>query len=290
MRFDPAGAGRWMRVVMSTSAFEHSRGNYHFYAARAVAEDYTFVGTLRQFQPIAVAALAGGPTTVRYDEFRLITLPPTAHVCPHFVGRDVPAGGGDVRVPVEIVNPTAAARTYRVFISSVIGLDRQALEVAMHDADAVSAVDNLQGAVNSDGGPGAVELFAADAGGNPTGPSIVQAGGAGIAVAAGGTFRGVLVHHVRGPMLGPAQSVTNAGRTYMVRRDTLTTSMVVWDPAAPRLSDPAVVFTGSNTDTGHPSPAGFPSPLPLPPAGWGSRDVRADQVGGYFVSVMRLRP
>src|SRR5262245_50589698 len=34
MRFDAAGAGRWLHVVMSASAFDHSRGNYHFYAAR----------------------------------------------------------------------------------------------------------------------------------------------------------------------------------------------------------------------------------------------------------------
>ena len=289
LRFDSAAAERYVRVVMSTSAFDHSRGNYHFYAARAVVDDLTFFGSLRQFQPVFLASRASGPTSLRFDELRLVTLPPTATMCPAFHGADVPASGGDVLVPITLSNPTDTARTYRVFISSVIGLDRQTLEAATHDADDVSAVDNLQGAVGSDGGLGAVEIFADDGAGKPTGPSLIAAGGEGIAVAAHDAFRAVLVHHVTQAMLGPMQTVMNAGHDYQVRRDTLTTSVIVWDPNAPAEGDAAVVFPGSNADQSHPAPPGFP-PYADPPAGWRSSDVPPDQVGGYFVSLLRLTP
>ena len=287
MRFDPAAADQWIRVVMSASAFDHSRGNYHFYAAQAVAEDKTFFGTLRQFQPVFLADRTGTPT-VDFDEFSLVTLPPTASVCPASYAASVPAGGGDVVVPVAITNPTATARTYRAFVSSVIGLDRQTIEVATHDADDVSAVDNLQAAVSSDGGLGAARLFTDDGTGKPTGPDLLAAG-AGIAIGAGASFHAVVVHHVTAAMLGPMQTVMNAGHSYNLRRDTLTTSMVVWDPLAARVGDAAVVFTGSNADASHPAPPGFP-PFADPPRGWHSTDVPPDQVGGSFVSVLRLRP
>ncbi len=290
MRFDPSAAAQWIRVVMSASAFDHSRGNYHFYAAQAVVEDLTFFGALRQFQPVFLADTTAMPApTFDLDELGLVTLPPTAAVCPRSYVASVPAAGGDVVEPVVITNPTATARTYHAFLSSVIGLDRQTLEVATHDADDVSAVDNLQAAVASDGGLGAARLFADDGAGKPTGPDLIAAGGAGIAIPAGGSFRAVVVHHVMAAMLGPTQDVVNAGHSYTVRRDTLTTSLVVWDPSAARVGDPAVVFTGSNADSSHPAPRGFPAYVD-PPMGWHSVDVPPDQVGGYFVSVLRLTP
>ncbi|HVU49899.1 MAG TPA: hypothetical protein VHL80_04385, partial [Polyangia bacterium] len=288
MRFDPDAADRWIRVVMSASAFDHSRGNYHFYAAQAVAEDKTFFGTLRQFQPVFLAPRTGAPT-VDLDELSLVTLPPTAAVCPPSYAASVPASGGDVVVPVVITNPTSQARSYHAFVSSVIGLDRQTIEVATHDADDVSAVDNLQAAVGSDGGLGAARLFADDGAGKPAGPDLLAAGGAGITIGAGASFHAVLVHHVTAAMLGPPQTVMNAGHSYDLRRDTLTTSLVVWDPLAARVGDVDAVFTGSNADTSHPAPPGFP-PFADPPAGWHSADVPPDQVGGYFVSVLRLTP
>ncbi len=290
MRFDPSAAGKWIRVVMSASAFDHSRGNYHFYAAQAVVEDLTFFGALRQFQPVFLADTTAMPApTFDLDELGLVTLPPTAAVCPRAYVASVPAAGGDVVEPVVITNPTATARTYRAFLSSVIGLDRQTIEIAMHDADDVSAVDNLQAAVGSDGGLGAARLFADDGTGKPTGPDLLAAGGAGIAIAAGASLRAVVVHHVTAAMLGPVQTVMNAGHTYSVRRDTLTTSLVVWDPSAARVGDTSVVFTGSNADSSHPAPPGFPAYVD-PPTGWHSVDVPPDQVGGYFVSVLRLTP
>jgi hypothetical protein len=159
----------------------------------------------------------------------------------------------------------------------------------MHDADDVSAIDNLQAAVDSDGGPGAVELFAVDAAGNPTGPSIIAAGGPGIAIPAGATFHAAVVHHVTPGMLGPTQTVSNAGFRYDLRRDTLATSVIFWDPNSPRSADSAIVFTGSNSDSDHTAPPGFPA-YADPPPGWRSADVPPDQAGGYFVSLLRLTP
>jgi len=149
--------------------------------------------------------------------------------------------------------------------------------------------DNLQAAVGSDGGLGAARLFADDGTGKPTGSDLLAAGGAGLAIAAGGSLRVVVVHHVTAAMLGPMQTVVNAGHSYAVRRDTLTTSLVVWDPSAARVGDASVVFTGSNADSSHPAPPGFPAYVD-PPTGWHSADVPPDQVGGYFVSVLRLTP
>ena len=288
MRFDPAGAGRWLRVVMAPAAFDHSRGNYHFYATRAVVEDLDFIPAMRQFQAVFLGDRTTGPTTVRFDQLQLITLCPTATVAPASVARSVPAAGGDVAVPITLANPADHDRTYRVFISSTIGIARQTLESAMHDVDNVTVVDDLQGAVASDGGLGAAELFAADASGAPAGPSVIAAG-AGISVPAHGTWHGVIVHHVTPAMLGPSMDVASSGQTFTVRRDTLVTSAVFWDPAEPRLSDPAVVFIGSNADASHPAPPGFPA-YQAPPAGWRSTDVPPDQVGATFVSVLTLTP
>src|SRR4029077_13564951 len=111
----------------------------------------------------------------------------TATVCPAYSAQTVSAGNGDVAGPVTILNPTGQARAYRVFASSEIGLDRQTLEIAMHDTDNVVAVDDLQGGVGADGGLGAVDLFAADAAGRPTGASVVTSAAA-IAVPSGGSF------------------------------------------------------------------------------------------------------
>jgi hypothetical protein len=288
LRLATAAAGQWQHVVLATSAFAQSRGNYHFYAARAVVEDQTFFGSLRQFEIVALGSVTATPTTADLDELRLITLPPTASVCPPFAARSASAAAGDVVVPIAIANPTAQARGYRLFVSSEIGLDRATLEGAMHDTDSVAAVDDLQGGVGADGGLGAAELFAADAAGHPTGQSLVAAGQP-LAVAAGATFSAVLVHHVKAAMLGAPTQVTSGGHAYNVRRNTLTTSVIVWDPAAPPAKDASVVFTGSNADSDHAAPPGFPAYV-APPAGWASTDVRIDQAGGTFVSVLTLTP
>jgi hypothetical protein len=159
---------------------------------------------------VTLQTLTTAPTTLDLDELRLVTLPPTASVCPAYVAQTVSASGGDVALPVTILNPTSQPRSYRVFLSSEIGLDRQTLEIAMHDTDDVAAVDDLQGGVGADGGLGAAELFARDAGGNATGASIVSSATS-IPVAAGGAFQGLLVHHVQPAMLGAPQSVAADG-------------------------------------------------------------------------------
>ncbi len=287
MRFDPAGADRWLRIVMSASAFDHSRGNYHFYAARSIVEDLQMVPAMRQFQPVWTVPVGSGPATVRFDNFQLLTLCATASVAPDSSVQIVSASGGDVLVPITLGNTGDAARSYRVFLSSTIGVDRQVLESAMHDTDSVATIDDLQGGVNSDGGPGAAELFADDGTGHPAGQSIVAAAAA-IPVPAHGTWKGVIVHHVTPGMLGAMTNVMSQGMTFAVRRDTLVTSAIFWDPSEPRLSDSAVVFTGSNADLSHPAPPGFPA-YTDPPAGWHSTDVPPDQVGAYFTSVLHLQ-
>jgi hypothetical protein len=288
MRFDPSGADQWMRVVMAASAFDHSRGNYHFYAARSIVEDLQMIPAMRQFQPVWTTSVGSGPATVRFDEFQLLTLCPTATVAPDSSVQTVSASGGDVTVPIEIGNPGDAARSYHVIVSSTIGVDRQVLESAMHDTDSIATIDDLQGGVNSDGGLGAAELFADDGTGHPTGASIVASGTA-IAVPAHGTWKGVVVHHVTPGMLGTQQNIMSQGMTFAVTRDTLVTSAIFWDPSEPRLSDAAVIFTGSNTDSSHPAPPGFPA-YQDPPSGWHSTDVPPDQVGAYFTSVVHLTP
>ena len=288
MRFDPSGAGKWLHVVMASSAFDHSRGNYHFYATRAVVEDLQFLPAMRQFQFVFAGSTASGPTTVRFDELRAISLCPTAAVAPDSAAQSVSASGGDVVTPIALTNPSDRVRMYRAFVSSTIGVDRQTLENAMHQVDNVQVIDDLQGGVGSDGGLGAAELFADDGTGKPLGQSIV-AGGTEIMVPAHATWRGVVVHHVTPGMLGAATNVSSSGTSFTVTRDTLVTSVVFWDPAEPRLDDPAVVFTGSNADSSHPAPPGFPA-YRDPPSGWHSTDIPPDQVGAYFVSVLHLTP
>ncbi|MFI5300091.1 MAG: hypothetical protein ACHREM_18545 [Polyangiales bacterium] len=283
----PAAADTWTHLVFTTSAFKQSRGNYHFYAARAVVEDQTFFGALRQFEIVALETLPSG-SQLSLDELRLITLPPTANVCPPSIAKSVSASAGDVLVPITISNPTSKSRTYHVFLSSEIGVDRQTLEGAMHDQDSVASVDDLQGGVGADGGLGAAELFADDGTGHPKGASLAAAGSP-LTIASGAEFKGVLVHHVTPGMLGAATSVTSGSKSYSVQRNTLTTSVIVWDPTEPHAGDAAIVGATSNADSSHPAPPGFPTYV-APPSGWGSADVPVDQVGGYFVSVVTLTP
>jgi hypothetical protein len=286
IRFDPSAAGQFIRVVMTTSAFQQSRASYHFYAMRATVEELEFFASLRQIQLVWHPASSSGPTELGFDELSLVTLPPTAALCPDFHAATVPAAGGDVLAPFELVNPTSQERSYRAFVSSVIGVDRQTLETALHDTDDNTAPGTLQDAVGSDGGLWAVELFADDGSGKPTGSSLV-ASGQQITLAPGQSFRGVVVHHVTAGMLGQTVTATHGTKSYSVKRDTLTTSIVFWDPDDPGHGSDAVVFGGSNADTSHAAPPGFPAQT-LPPAGWRSSDVPPDQVGAYFVSVLRL--
>jgi hypothetical protein len=174
-RVVPAAADQWQHVVLTTSAFTRSRANFYFYPARAVTLDQTFFGSLRQFDLAqAYADTPTVPTTVDLDELRLVTLPPTANLCPPYVAKTVSATGGDVTVPITLVNPTAKARSYRVFVSSELGLDRQTIEMVAHDINegSAEAFEASQGT----GGLGAAELFASDANGQPTGPSLVASG------------------------------------------------------------------------------------------------------------------
>ncbi|NOY45291.1 MAG: hypothetical protein GXP50_07555 [Deltaproteobacteria bacterium] len=75
-----------------------------------------------------------------------------------------------------------------------------------------------------------------------------------------------------------------------MRRDTLTTSVIAWDPDEP--SSPGMEWirvAPSNADDGrHRPPPGFP-PQERPPEGWRSRDVPPDQAAAYLVTEITLR-
>jgi hypothetical protein len=119
--------------------------------------------------------------------------------------------------------------------------------------------------------------------------SDILTGGRDLTLAAGARFRGVVVHHVRPAMLGAPKSVTLGTYTTTLRRDTLTTSVLFWDPNEPARSDPQAVVVHNDPAIPHSPPPGFP-PTPSLPTGWTAADVPTDQAGASFVSVLTLTP
>jgi hypothetical protein len=288
IRFDASATERWLRVVLTADAFRQRYAYYHYFASQGGSGDLAFVPSIRALS-VTPAAARTGPPGFDIDDLRLVTLPETARVCPSFVGLDVAAADRDVPLPVEIVNPSDHARTYRVFVSSVVGADRASAEAAQHATGDEMAATFLATQIGSDGGIFVAELFAADDHGNPTGPSIVRAAGAGITIAAHARWRGVLVHHVKASMLAAPMAFSYGSYTASVRRDTLETSLIVWDPNEPPASDPGVLFAASNADTLH-SAVFLPMQVTSLPTGWRSDDLRGDQASGHFVSVIHLVP
>ncbi len=280
MRLLPGAEGRWVRVELSPSAFRHQREYYHFYAARAVSGELDFFSSLRQLQ-FRVLANVGNITPLDIDNMAVVRKEATAIFEPDYVAREVPSSEAEVRVPIVLINPTNRARRYRVFISSFLGTSRSELNRAFGEADSVGAPTAVQKAVGGDGGLGVAYL--ADAKGEPAGYRE-------IGVAAGGKWKGFLVHRLRPEMLGPSVTVRYRGRKWAVRRDTLTTSVIAWDPDEP--SAPGMEWirvAPSNADDGqHRPPPGFP-PQERPPEGWRSEDVPPDQVAAYLVTEITLR-
>ncbi len=279
LRVEPGCGGRWLRVVLSPGAFRQQRNYFHWYAARGVTGRYDFFGTLRQVQ-LKYLGPWDGPVSFDIDEIGFERHDPTVVVEPGFAGLEVRASGGPVTVPVTLRNPTNRDRRYRFFISSEIGASREAMYQPMWRHDAVRPGRDVQQAVGGDGGLGAAVLV--DAAGR-------EVGFREIAVPAGGTWKGAIVHRVRPEMLGPWVEVVIGGERYLARRDTLTTSAVFWDPQEPPAGDMACVGSPpSNADDGrHPAPPGFPRQV-RPPPGWRSGDIPLGQVGGYFVSEIVL--
>ncbi len=277
----PEGADRWVPIELSESAFKQQRDYYHFYAARGVTGDLEFFPALRQVQFVLVRG-DDRVHEVDLDEIELVRRPPTASFDREFVPLRARASGGDVTVPVILRNPTDRARRYRVFVSSFLGAPRELLNRVFGESDDIHAITAVQKAVGGDGGVGVAELVS-------EAREAVTAAGSEIQVSAGGEWRGALVHRVRPEMLGRPATVTRQGRSWTARRNTLTTSVLAWDPDESAAEGMKYVrVPPSNADDGrHPAPPGFPG-QERPPAGWRSEDVPIDQVGGYLVTEIVL--
>jgi hypothetical protein len=273
--------GKWVRILLSPSAFQISRYHYHFYAAEGTTDDLKFFPSLRQLQ-FHIGARLAKEEILQLDELKLVYLTPTAVLVEDYFCSTASAKTKKLRVPVSIKNPTSRTRKYRVFISSCIGISRETLQQAFALADDFSITRRMQADAGGDGGVGVAELI------DKHGESII-AQGREILVPAGGTWKGSLVYHIRPKMLGSKQHITINGHKCHFRRNTLTTSVIVWDPYEEDVGSMSYVNPlPSNADDGnHPAPPGFPKQK-RPPKGWRSEDIPLNQVGGYFVSVIKL--
>jgi len=279
--FTDKAAGRWVKVTLSPSAFRISRNYYHFYAAQAVTDDLEFFPSLRQLQ-FHIHPKIEKPELLQIDEIKLERREPTARFAKEFHSASVNKDAGDVIVPVTIRNPSARERRYRVYISSFLGAARETLHKALAESDDLSIMRELQQEVKGDGGLGVVELQ--DEKGVPVIASFRE-----IVIPAGGAWKGKLVHHVKPEMLGVKVIAVKGDRIFSAKRDTLTTSVIVWDPddAANAEMDYVRVNPHNSDDENRSVPPGFPMPK-RPPEGWRSEDIPLSQVGGYFVSVLTL--
>ena len=273
--------GKWVRILLSPSAFQISRYYYHFYAAEGTTDDLKFFPSLRQLQ-FHIDARLVKEEILQLDELKLVYLPPTVSFVEGFFRGTVSKRAGDIRIPVSMKNPTNQERKYRIFISSCIGISRETLQQAFALADDFSITRRMQADAGGNGGVGVAELL------DELGESIIVQGRE-ILIPAGGTWEGSLVYHIRPNMLGPEQHIKINGHKCAFRRDTLTTSIIVWDPYDENIGKMVYVKPlPSNADDGnHPAPPGF-TKQKRPPKGWRSEDIPLNQVGGYFVSVINL--
>lgn len=274
-------AGKWVKVILSPSAFRIARNYYHFYAAQGVTDDLDFFASLRQLQ-FQMQGQALREETLQIDELKIEKQKPTAVFGKRFFRGEVAAGADDFAVPVTIRNPTDKDRHYRVFISSFLGVDREYLNKVFAQTDSLEPMRIAQETVGGDGGTGATALLSAE------GEDII-AEGREIHIPAGGLWEGKIVHRIKPKMLGKQTDVITGKFRFLARRDTLTTSVIVWDPYDPVNNEmDHVGGRPSNADDGnHPAPPGFP-PQRRPPQGWRSEDVPLNQVGGYFITVLKL--
>jgi hypothetical protein len=110
-----------------------------------------------------------------------------------------------------------------------------------------------------------------------------------IVIPAGGTWQGALRHHVKPQMLGPEINLQDQDKVFTARRDTLTSSIIVWDPDDPGQGLARFIKTRpSNADDAkHKVPPGFPRQI-RPEQGWRSEDIPLDQIGANIVTVLTL--
>lgn len=279
--FNEKAAGRWVKVVLTPSAFQQSRYYYHFYAARGTTDELQFFPSLRQLQ-FHIFPEINKKEEMQMDQLKLIYLQPTAVFEKDFLKNKISKNAGDIVVPVIIRNPTNIDRRYRVFISSFIGVHRNVLYGAHSLTDSFEAPRMMQAVAEGNGGTGAVELT------DKNGTSIVEQQ-IEIVISAKGRWDGNLIYHIKPEMLGTAKVVNSNGYKFIARRDTLMTSVIVWDPYDETVGTMNYIrVLPSNADDAlHEPPPGFPKQK-RPPEGWRSEDIPINQVGGYFVSVIQL--
>ena len=280
-RFKESAAGKWVNVVLTPSAFRQSRNYYQFYAGRANTDELDFFGSLRQLQ-IRIRDPEERSFSLRLDEVKLTYLPPVVLFDQEFHRAEVPAKDAEYRVPVRLTNPTDKDRRYRVFISSNLGIDRELLSTVFGLTDAMAPMREMQIKAGSGGGIGVVELVEKKG-------KVVEGPGGEIKIGAGQSWEGYLVHHLKAEMLGDAFTYRHGTYEFDARRDTLTTSVIVWDPEdeGPGFCRHIEVQASNADDGHHRGPPGFPRQK-RPVEGWRSENVPLDQAGGDFVTVIRL--
>ncbi len=278
-RFNEKAAGRWVKVILSPSAFQQCRNYFHFYAARGTTDNLKFFPSLRQIQ-FRIFPRLERKEDFRIDQIKLIYREPTAIFEKDFFEGKISKDVGDFSLPVTLKNPTNKDKKYRVFISSFLGVEREVMNKAVSLTDRLRPARIMQRAVGGDGGIGAVELK------SENGKSVMEKE---ISIPAGGIWKGKLVHHIKPSMLGRQVSVKHGDLKFHVRRDTFTTSVIVWNPedAGTQEMDYITVRPDNSDDGNHLAPPGFPKQH-RPPEGWRSEDIPLSQVGAYFVSVLHL--
>jgi len=278
-RFGENAAGKWVKVILSPSAFQQCRYYYHFYAARGTTDDLKFFPSVRQIQ-FRIFPRLEKEEDFQIDQIKLINRQHTAIFEKGFFEGKISKDVGDFSLPVMLRNPTNKDRKYRVFISSFLGVEREVMNKAVSLTDSLKPARKMQRAGGGDGGIGAAELKS---------EKDKSLKGKEIFIPAGGIWRGKLVHHIKPRMLGKERVIRHGEYEFYVRRDTLTTSVVVWDPEDSSIGEMNYIkVKPDNSDDGnHPAPPGFPKQF-RPPKGWRSEDIPLNQVGAYFVSVLHL--
>ena len=279
-RLRPEAAGQWVNVVLSAQAFQQARNYYHFYAGAANTDELDFFASLRQLQ-LRLKDPQQRPIFLQLDELRLKQLSPTVTVEQDFYEQAVQVDGGSVKVPVTLSNPTRKERRYRAFISSNLGVARKRLNMYFGLTDSLAVMRKIQVRLGADGGLGVAQLV--DQEGRRIGP------GHEIVIPAGGTWQGTLLHHVKPQMLGPEMNLQYNDQVFTARRDTLTSSLIIWDPDDPGQGLAGFIKTRPSNadDAAHKVPPGFPE-QERPAKGWRSENIPLDQVGANIVTVLKL--
>jgi hypothetical protein len=279
--FTGKDAGKWIHIILTPSAFQQSRYYYRFYAARGTTDELRFLPSLRQIQFHFFPKIMT-EEKIQLDQLKLIYLKPRVVFERDFITDRVSIKSGDLAVPVTLKNPTDRDRHYRVFISSFLGVHRDVLYHAHVSTDSFAPPRRMQALAQGSGGIGVAELI------DENGNSVIKMQKE-IFIPAGSVWEGKLIHSIKPEMLGPTRALAINEHHFSFKRDTLTTSVIVWDPYDKTVGqmDSIKVLPSDADDGKHSPPPGFPKQK-RPPAGWRSEDIPINQVGGYFVSVIQL--